>query len=335
MGNVIDLQKKASSLREYSLSNARTLWNDFSAKYSDLTDSVKGDRNFTWEFFLTIATTYWALQQLLATYSKTETSTTEEIIEKNLLNWHPQFQGALKDLNVFISNNNDKINQCESIGRKLELLRFLTGLWLIWNLTNKAGVKNENDLSQILGGMIYDAGTTFWGELPEKILQEASLIEKKLEEDPWSNPKNDFGSYLKEKGLNKGDKVVITQSFSPGNLILFPDGISSITAKIADKVVSFDFGDEVLKVFVYVFQQLKLIDRNAFSKMIQEQDDEPIQVSFMSNDYLVVVDGLGLNCEIGESQKSSATGEEFTPLIINSAEMINTPVGRLIFSQSH
>lgn len=142
--------------------------------------------------------------------------------------------------------------------------------------------------------------------------------------------KSDFGTYIKTSGLPTGGQIVISESFTPLSLVLYPDGLSSITANIGDMLVSFDFHDEVLKVFLYIFQKYNLIDKQSLSDKIFLQTTSPISVSLSSASGQLQINGLVLSCEIGETESSATTAEVFTPLIITQAKIVEQPIGVLI-----
>lgn len=142
--------------------------------------------------------------------------------------------------------------------------------------------------------------------------------------------KKDFGTYIKDAGLYDNGKIIITDDFTPLSLMLYPDGLSSITANIDDMLVSFDFHDEILKVFLPIFQEFKLIDKALLSEQILHQLDQPIMVDFADSSVLVKIVGVVLTCELSSTEKSETTEEEFTPLIVIEAKVVQRPVGMLI-----
>jgi hypothetical protein len=144
--------------------------------------------------------------------------------------------------------------------------------------------------------------------------------------------KKDFGTYIKDAGLSKGGKVVITDSFVPLDLVLYPDHISSITANINGMVASFDFNDEVLKVFLYIFQEFKLIDKSSLTEQIQKQTDQQVVIKFSDSPILLRIEEVVLTCELGNPKKSTITAEDFIPLVITNAKIVQEPVGLLVSS---
>ncbi len=135
--------------------------------------------------------------------------------------------------------------------------------------------------------------------------------------------KKDFGSYVKDTGLTKNGKIVIVDSFVPLNLILYPDHTSSMTADIEEMLVSFDFNDEILKVFIYLFQEFKLINKVSLIEQIQKQTDQPVIINFPHSLTSLKITNVTLICELGNKEKSTKTGEEFIPLIIKEVTINN------------
>ncbi|MFA6076968.1 MAG: hypothetical protein WC735_02740 [Candidatus Paceibacterota bacterium] len=144
--------------------------------------------------------------------------------------------------------------------------------------------------------------------------------------------KKDFGSFIKDTGLPKNGKIVITDSFVPLDLILYPDHTSSITANINGMVASFNFNDEVLKVFIYIFQEFKLINKLALTEQIQKQTNQPVVVNFSDSPILLRIEGVALTCKLGDPEKSSKTDENFIPLVITEVKIVKEPVGVFVSS---
>ena len=67
--------------------------------------------------------------------------------------------------------------------------------------------------------------------------------------------KKDFGVRLKEQGMNEESNIVITDSFIPLNLAIYPDGKSSMTVEINNMMATFDFEDNVLVPIVNYLKQ--------------------------------------------------------------------------------
>jgi hypothetical protein len=144
------------------------------------------------------------------------------------------------------------------------------------------------------------------------------------------NFKKDFGSYVKNTGLTEDEKIIITDNFTPLSLILYPDGLSNITARIDDMMASFDFYDDILPVFLYIYKEFGVIKEATLTDMIQRQTDQPIVIRFTDSESMVSITGMVLSCELGHTEKSETTGEEFTPLVITEAKIVQKPVGILI-----
>ena len=142
--------------------------------------------------------------------------------------------------------------------------------------------------------------------------------------------KKDFGTYIKENGIPNDEKIIITDDFTPLNLILYPDGLSCITANINRMIASFDFNDEILKVFVLIFEKFNLIDKKSLYEQIKQQIDQPIVIDFADSLFLVNIVGVVLSCKFSKTEKSVTTEEEFTPLIITELKIIQEPVGILV-----
>ena len=144
--------------------------------------------------------------------------------------------------------------------------------------------------------------------------------------------KKDFGSYVKNTGLSKNGKVFIADSFVPLNLILYPDHTSSITANINGMMASFNFSDEVLKVFIYIFQEFKLINKLSLAEQIHKQINLPVVVNFSDSPVLLRIEEVVLTCELGAPEKSLKTNENFIPLIITDIKIVKEPVGVFVSS---
>ncbi len=144
------------------------------------------------------------------------------------------------------------------------------------------------------------------------------------------NFKKDFGSYVKNTGLSEDGKIMVTDNFTPLSLILYPDGLSSITAHIDGMMASFDFYDDILPVFLYIYKEFGIIKEVTLTEMIQQQIDQPIVIRFTDSHVLVSITGMVLTCKLGHTKKSETTGEEFTPLVITEAKIVQKPVGMLV-----
>ena len=139
----------------------------------------------------------------------------------------------------------------------------------------------------------------------------------------------DFGLYLKNNfGYTNNSNVIITDSFIIANLIMFPDKKSTITAEINEKFVSFDFEDNILKIFLKILKGLKVFNHLSIENEIRERQNQP--VSFYFNYSPVLVTGMVLSCKFGRIEKSKTTNEEFLPLIIESAKIVQQPVAVLL-----
>ena len=137
--------------------------------------------------------------------------------------------------------------------------------------------------------------------------------------------KQDYGLQLKASlGGSRDTYIHIVDSFYIVSLFIYPDQTASISASIEDKAVSFDFGDDILKVFLKVLSDVKAINRLDVDNKIREQEDEPI--CFMFTPALILVTGMVLTCKFGKIERSSMTQEEFLPLIIVSANIVQEPV---------
>ncbi len=144
--------------------------------------------------------------------------------------------------------------------------------------------------------------------------------------------KEDFGSFF-QKSIGSGNSpIIITPSLLVHNLILYSKNNSSITGDIDGKIATFDFKDNVLKVFIWVFNNLKLINRLELEKQIMVQKKEPIKISFYKEKPYIT--GMTLRCRLGVPDKSIATEEIFIPLIIDEAEIVQEPVA-VMLKQPH
>lgn len=142
----------------------------------------------------------------------------------------------------------------------------------------------------------------------------------------------DFGLYLKSSfNVVNPNAITIVDSFLIHALTLYSNRTSSITVTIDNKMATFDFNDGVLKVFIWVLTNLKLINRPDIEKQIMDQEDEPIRISFYNEKAYVT--GMVLTCKFGEKDKSVTTDEEFLPLIIESANIVQQPVAVLVKDQ--
>lgn len=140
----------------------------------------------------------------------------------------------------------------------------------------------------------------------------------------------DFGLHLKNTfGGNQNSNILIVDAFIIENLIMFPNNKSSITGRVNDKVVSFDFEDDILKMFLWLLADLKAIDRLDVENKIREQQDQPISFTISP----VLVTGMVLSCKFGQVERSVTTDEEFIPLIIESAKIAQQPVAVLVQNQ--
>lgn len=137
----------------------------------------------------------------------------------------------------------------------------------------------------------------------------------------------DFGIYLKNTfGGNKNSGIQILNAFVIENLVMFPNKKSSITGRVDEKVVSFDFEDNILKIFLKILTDLKVVDRLDIDNRIREQQDQPISFTVSP----VLVAGMVLSCKFAQVEKSETTDEEFLPLIIESAKIVQEPVAVLL-----
>lgn len=142
-----------------------------------------------------------------------------------------------------------------------------------------------------------------------------------------ANIRPDFGLHLKKTfGVNENNNILITDAFVIENLIMFPDNKSSITGRVDDKVVSFDFGDDILKMFLWLLADLKVVNQLDVENKIRDQQDQPIYFTISP----VLVTGMVLSCKFGQLEKSETTDEEFLPLIIESAKIVQQPVAVLV-----
>lgn len=142
--------------------------------------------------------------------------------------------------------------------------------------------------------------------------------------------KKDFGSYIKNNGLTKNGNIAITESFTPLSIVLFPGGLASITANIEDMLVSFDFDQEILMTFLSIFNEFNLIDTSLFSKQLKDRKGEPLVVPFIDQTSLLKITGIILTCELGDTEVSLTTREEFTPLLVKEIKIVESPVGVLV-----
>ena len=140
--------------------------------------------------------------------------------------------------------------------------------------------------------------------------------------------KEDFGNYLRNTyGPNK-PYVLILDSFLIHSLVLYPNKSSSITADIEDKLVTFDFNDDILKIFIYVLGKLQILNQADIESRIMAQEDDPVSIMFL--DEKPYVTGMVLKCRYGETTISSTTKEHFTPLIIEEAKIAQEPAAVLL-----
>lgn len=141
--------------------------------------------------------------------------------------------------------------------------------------------------------------------------------------------KPDFGTYIKNNwAFNK--EIIITSSFIPLNIVFYPDGLSSITANIDDMVVSFDFHDDVLRVFLFIFKKFWLIDPDELKRKLMQQTTQPLVDNFEYSETYIQITGVVLTCNITDTIISPDTSESFTPLLITKAEIIRNPLGFLV-----
>lgn len=141
--------------------------------------------------------------------------------------------------------------------------------------------------------------------------------------------KKDFGSYVKNKGLSDKGKIIITENFTPLDLMIYSNDFCTITANINGMVASFDFHNEVLDVFLSVFYEYKIFDKLLFTQKMQQRDGRAILFRFTDLKFIVKMTGIVLACNLGKTEISETTFEEFTPLIITKADIVKKPAGVL------
>jgi len=139
--------------------------------------------------------------------------------------------------------------------------------------------------------------------------------------------KQDFGTYVKDLAVDK--QVLILESFVPLNFVLFPNNSASITANINGMLATFDFDNSISKIFIQIFKEFEMINMDDFIHEIAKQKEEPVVTKFQGP-FLLRIDGVVLNCELDESDRSVITGEEFIPLIIKELKIVQNPHGSLI-----
>ncbi len=142
--------------------------------------------------------------------------------------------------------------------------------------------------------------------------------------------KVDYGSYLKNNWLISNWIIEINDNFTPLNLFIYPDGLSSITANIKGMVVTFDFYDDVLKVFLYIFKKFDLIHEQNLKEQLFKQENNPVVVRFEDSEFLINMSGLSLSCELSKTEISSTTQEVFIPLKITKAIIFDNNIGSLV-----
>ena len=138
----------------------------------------------------------------------------------------------------------------------------------------------------------------------------------------------DFGNFLRNSYGPRESYVILPVSFLIHSLVLYPNKTSSITADIEDKLVTFDFNDDILKIFIYVLGKLQILNQADIESRIMAQEDDPIVLSFL--DEKPYVTGMVLKCRYGESTISATTKEQFTPLIIEEAKIAQEPAAVLL-----
>ena len=131
--------------------------------------------------------------------------------------------------------------------------------------------------------------------------------------------KKDFGLFLKEEYNATDQNIVLPIAFVPLKLVLYPNGISSITVETDGMIGTFDFDDDILKKIIYILSQNNGVDTEYIKKRIWQQNNDPIVIDLLGNKVINIV----LTCKLGDTEKSTMTGEEFVVLIIKDLEIIN------------
>jgi len=147
------------------------------------------------------------------------------------------------------------------------------------------------------------------------------------------NQKKDFGIYMKGQTTNPNTSIHIVDPFTIVNLVLYPDNSSSITGAIDNMLITFDFDDGILKVFIYALSQADLITESDLNQRLREQTSLPIIYDFSEDGVNIV--GMVLTCKYGQITRSQTTNEEFVPLIIETAKIVQEPAAILFNTKNH
>lgn len=153
---------KAKDLLSYSNIVAIGLWEPFNKKYPILINKISGDKLFKWDFFIKIAIIWCAVSEMKIYLPEKEWRELLKIIEEQTIKWNPVSTNAIKDLNNFMASYKNKIDDPSSLEEAMRFTRLLVGTWIIWNLTEKAKIQDEAEISNAIGTVIYNSVNGYW-----------------------------------------------------------------------------------------------------------------------------------------------------------------------------
>jgi hypothetical protein len=120
------------------------------------------EKCFKWEFLHITAMSWWAVNlaklQLPAAHFKNAVA----CIEQEIGQWNAGLIECFSDLNGFVQLYDAQYQQITDPDEVVPLTKFIVGLWLLMNLTDKATFNDEAELAGMLGHHVYECIVGCW-----------------------------------------------------------------------------------------------------------------------------------------------------------------------------
>jgi len=163
------LKEKAKAFIGHAKVHSVGSWKPFRELRPHLWDAIRSpgkdtlsfeEKCFAWDFLHVVAMTWLAVNSAKLELPETDFIEVSNILEKETRSWNHGASIGFFDLDKFIQEYMPKYK--DSIKPPHDLLNFTIGTWLLWNLTNKAPLKDSAELANMLGNNVHASIAGYW-----------------------------------------------------------------------------------------------------------------------------------------------------------------------------
>lgn len=120
------------------------------------------EKCFKWDSLHIVAMSWWAVNSAKIELPEPDFREIADTLERQMADWNRGGIAGFSDLDKFIQGYEQQYRKMVEPREVIDFTKLLVGIWLLWNLTNKAKFNDEVALANMLGNLVYECVAGYW-----------------------------------------------------------------------------------------------------------------------------------------------------------------------------